>query len=190
MDARLRQVYEIEALDEVLGELSYYQLLQLKPECDQVEIEPAFREESRRLHPDRVARSGDAEFKARANRIYRAVNEAYRTLKDPEARAAYDVELRGGSARLSDEGKREARAASAAAGDPEQAARTEKGGKYWRMALQAWRDGDYTGCAMQTQFALSMEPDNEVFKEWLAKAKEKAASAKKPNDNPYKLRIV
>ncbi|MCB9761736.1 MAG: J domain-containing protein [Alphaproteobacteria bacterium] len=189
MNRRMKAVYEIETIYELLDELTYYQLLQLDSGCHQADIEPAFRQESRRLHPDRVARLGDTAFGAKANKVFRAVNEAYRTLKDPDARSAYDEEHASGAARLSDEGRRDARNAAATSADPELAARTEKGGKYWRMALQCWRDEDYNGCAMQIQFALSFEPDNEVFKEWQAKAKEKADKAKL-NENPYKLRIV
>lgn len=190
MDVRMRQAYEAEALAEILGEVDYYRLLQLPRTCAQADIEPAFREESRRLHPDRFARVGDAELRNKVNRIYRALNEAYRTLRDPDARSAYDNELGTGSQRLSDEGRKEAKAGAAANADPEQAARTEKGGKYWRMALQCWKDGDYSGCVMQTQFALTFEPDNEVMKEQLTKAKERVANtAKKASDNPYKIRI-
>lgn len=189
MDRRLKQVYEIEAINELLDDMSYYQLLLVEPNCDASELEPAFRRESRRLHPDRVARLGDGDFRQKANKVFRAVNEAYRVLRDPDSRSTYDAERASGSQRLSEEGRREAKATAAATADPEQAARTEKGGKYWRMALQAFRDNDFKGAAMQIQFALTFEPDNETFKEWLAKSKEKADTVKK-EENPYKLRIV
>ena len=120
MDRRMRQVYEVEAIHELLEELNYYQLLGIEPGSEQAEVEPAFRRESRRLHPDRVARTGDANVKRQANAVFRAINEAYRTLKDPEAREAYDSEMNEGAARLSEAGRASARTAQAASADPSQ----------------------------------------------------------------------
>ena len=188
MDARARQTIEIDTLHEILGELDYYALLRLPRTAPAADVDPAFKAESRAWHPDRAARLG-ADSAKKATAIFRAVSEAYRVLRDPELRSQYDAELRGGGQRLSAEGKAAATAQSQAQNDPEKAARTEKGGKYWRLALQSWRDKDYKGCMMNIQFALTFEPDNAVFKEWMTKAKEAADGAKKP-ENPYKIRIV
>ena len=79
----------------------------------------------------------------------------------------------------------------AAAANPEHAAKTDKGGKYWKMALQNWHDKEYQGCVMQIQFALNFEPDNETMIEWKEKAEKKAAEATQEKaGNAYKLRIV
>ena len=188
--SKLRKAIEIEVTYELLDELDYYQLLGLERDADQAEIEPAFRSASRTLHPDRVARLGKAQVTRQATTIYRMVNEAYRCLKEPESRSQYDLELAAGNVRISESGMAEAKAAGEAAVDPEKAARTEKGAKYWRLALQQWRDEDYKGCVMNIQFALNFERDNEVFKEWLEKAQVKAKdAAKKKEKNPYKLRF-
>lgn len=190
VDKRMRMAIEIETIYELIDELDYYQLLGLRQESQQAEVEPGFREQSRRLHPDRVKKQGDKELSRKATAIYRAVNEAYRTLKDPETRSAYDGELATGNLRLSDGGRADAAAATDASNDPSSAARTEKGAKYWRMAQQNWRDEDYKGCVMNIKFALNFEKDNDTFKDWLDKA-EKAAKAKdaKTQKNPYKLRF-
>ena len=187
MDARTRQVIELETLAEILPELDYYALLRLPRNCPQGDIEPAFKNESRTMHPDRAARLGPDPVK-KATVVYKALSEGYRVLRDPESRSQYDNELRTGNARLSDQGRQSAQQQTAAQNDPEKAARTVKGGKYWRMALQNWRDRDFKGCTMNIQFALTFEPDNATFKEWMQKAKEAAEAAKKP-DNPYKIRI-
>lgn len=190
VDKRKRMAIEIETIYEILDELNYYQLLGLRQESQQSAIEPGFRDQSRRLHPDRTKKLKDAELSRKATAIYRAVNEAYRTLKDPESRSAYDRELAAGNLRLSEGGRAEAAAVEGASNDPSTAARTEKGAKYWRMALQNWRDEDYKGCVMNIKFALNFEKDNDTFKDWLDKA-EKAAKAKdaKTEKNPYKLRF-
>lgn len=191
MDPRLRLRYEIETLHELLKDLDYYQLLQLKMGCPQADIDAAFRAEGRRLHPDRVAAGAPPEFRTQANTVFKAVNDAYRVLRDPDARSHYDNELRAGRLRMDEEARKAAEAEAAAKNDPTKAARTEKGGKFWKLALQSFNDKDYNGAAMNIQFALSFEPDNEVLKEWLAKARaakegKKTESATK---NAYKIRI-
>jgi len=190
MSARQRQIIEIETLHELLPELNYYQLLQLDPATDQAAIDQAYRAEARRLHPDRFAGLGGP-VRAQVTAIYRAVTEAKRVLGNPDTRTAYDDELASGANRLSAEGSKEAKAKAAAANNPELAARTEKGGKYWRLALTDWAGKNYKGAVMNINFALTFEQDNETFKEWLAKAKKAQKDNQNPDgSNPYKLRIV
>lgn len=190
MDRRLATQIEIETLHEILPELDYYRLLQVDPEAPQEAIDPAWRRESRRLHPDRFAALQDPRLKDKANEIFRTVSEAWRTLKDPEARARYDQEREGGSRRVSAEALAAVEKDRAVAADPALAATHPKAEKYWKMALQNWREGNYKGCVMQIQFALTFEPSNAVFQEWLDKAKSLADEKAKTDSNPYKLRIV
>jgi curved DNA-binding protein CbpA len=190
MDQHLPQTVEIETLKELLDELDYYNVLQVDPLAPMDVIERAYRAEARRLHPDRFSRHPDREIKRSANKIYRIVLESWKTLSDPDAREAYDNELEEGRRRMSEEAKKAAEEAAARAANPIHAAQTEKGLKFWRMALRNWRDKEYSGCKMNIQFALNYEPDNEVFKEWLEKAGSAAAEDANENRNPYKLRIV
>jgi curved DNA-binding protein CbpA len=69
---------------------TYYQILGVDPAAEGFLIEAAYRAQMRRRHPDR---GGDT---ARAQLI----NEAYRVLRDPETRHAYDDELQGGAGAL------------------------------------------------------------------------------------------
>ncbi len=189
MDARLRTRFEVEAIHELIGELNHYQLLGLKPSCAQDEVDAAFRNESRRLHPDRVAAGATPDLKAKANEVYKAVNEAYKLLRDPDGRAAYDNSMNAGQTNEAEEATRAAEAAK----DPAKAARTPKGEKYWKMALQCWEAKDFTGCKMQIQFAMTFEPDNEVFKEWMVKAQAGLDFKKKDTGgagNSYRIRLV
>ncbi len=92
---------------------------------------------------------------------------------------------------MSEDARKEAEAAAAAANNPELAARTEKGAKYWKMALQNWETKNYKGCIQMIQFAQMYEKDNEVFDEWMEKAKQAQLEAENTGEhNPYKLRIV
>ena len=60
----------------------YYELLQVSPNADEDTIHRVFRHLAKRYHPDTA--QGDTD---QFNRLL----AAYRTLTDPEARAAYDV---------------------------------------------------------------------------------------------------
>ena len=96
MDPRLRTRFEVEAIHSLLQELSHYHLLGLKPECAQDAVDVAFRNESRRLHPDRVAAGATPELKVMVNDVFKAINEAYRVLRDPDLRSLYDQSLNSG----------------------------------------------------------------------------------------------
>ncbi len=62
----------------------YYEVLGVQRTCTEVELKSAFRKAAMQHHPDR--NPGDAEAEAR----FKACNEAYSVLSDPQKRAAYD----------------------------------------------------------------------------------------------------
>jgi curved DNA-binding protein len=62
----------------------YYDTLGVKPEASEAELKSAFRKLARKYHPD-VSKEAGAEDK------FKAVNEAYEALKDPEKRREYDA---------------------------------------------------------------------------------------------------
>ena len=61
----------------------YYETLGLEPSAGEAEIKTAYRRLARKFHPD-VSKEAGAEDK------FKAVNEAYEALRDPQKRAAYD----------------------------------------------------------------------------------------------------
>jgi molecular chaperone DnaJ len=67
-----------------MGEQDYYDLLGLQRGADEAAIKAAYRRLAKECHPDR--HNGCSEQEAR----FKAVNEAYDVLKDPQKRAAYD----------------------------------------------------------------------------------------------------
>jgi len=75
---------------------NHFELLGLGPafRLDADALERAYRELQRSVHPDRFASAGDAE-KRLALQASAQANEAYRTLRDPVARAEYLLSLRG-----------------------------------------------------------------------------------------------
>lgn len=73
----------------------YYATLGVEPGAGDAEIKTAYRRLARKYHPD-VSKEAGAEEK------FKAVNEAYEALRDPEKRAAYD-QLRNQGYRPGDE---------------------------------------------------------------------------------------
>ena len=73
----------------------YYQTLGVEPDAGEAEIKTAYRRLARKYHPD-VSKEAGAEEK------FKAVNEAYEALRDPQKRKAYD-QLRAGGYRPGDE---------------------------------------------------------------------------------------
>lgn len=74
----------------------YFQFfgLERKLALDPGDLESRFHKLSRQLHPDRYARATPAE-RERALEASAVLNDAYRTLRDPVARAEYVLKQRG-----------------------------------------------------------------------------------------------
>ncbi len=62
----------------------YYELLEIERTADDKTIKTSFRRIAMQCHPDRNPGCADSEAK------FKAINEAYECLKDPQKRAAYD----------------------------------------------------------------------------------------------------
>jgi curved DNA-binding protein len=66
--------------------VDHYETLQISPNADLDTIHRVYRILAQRFHPDNVE-TGDSE-------MFRALTDGYRTLSDPEKRAAFDIEHR------------------------------------------------------------------------------------------------
>jgi molecular chaperone HscB len=73
---------------------NHYQLFELPErfELDAAALEQAYRRAQSAIHPDRYAHAGETERRL-ALQLSAQVNEAYRTLKNPVARASYLLAL-------------------------------------------------------------------------------------------------
>jgi tetratricopeptide (TPR) repeat protein len=72
---------------------SLYEVLSLGPDAAEGEIKAAYHELARKYHPDRFQSSEHSpELRARAEKLFTYVNQAYSTLSDALARAEYDAD--------------------------------------------------------------------------------------------------
>ncbi len=80
-----------------LGDRDHFVLLGLPRRLEQArgDIDRAFREISKKVHPDRFGRESSAIERRLAVEHTARVNEAYRALKDPQSRAEYLLSLEG-----------------------------------------------------------------------------------------------
>ncbi len=67
---------------------SYYAILGLYPSASAIEIRRAYRELSKRYHPDTTNLSPEV-----ATAKFQRINEAYGTLSNPERRSLYDLKI-------------------------------------------------------------------------------------------------
>ena len=74
--------------DTVLQNPHYYALLGLHPSASPIEIRRAYRELSKRYHPDTTDLPTDT-----ATKKFQQLNEAYATLSNPERRVIYDQKI-------------------------------------------------------------------------------------------------
>lgn len=79
-----------------------YRVLDVHPDADAAEIKHAFRRQMHRLHPDKHQAEGWAtgpDAEQRYRRDLARVFHAYKVLRDPQRRAAYDAERAARSSR-------------------------------------------------------------------------------------------
>jgi curved DNA-binding protein CbpA len=67
---------------------TYYDLLDVHPSASAIKIRRAYRELSKKYHPDTTTLT-----RAKATVKFQALNEAYAVISNPERRLAYDLEI-------------------------------------------------------------------------------------------------
>ncbi|MDT5159521.1 MAG: hypothetical protein QOH51_3878 [Acidobacteriota bacterium] len=89
----------VEELFERARGATHYEVLGVKRSAPVDEVKRAYYSHARRLHPDRFRRDADEDLRQRIDNAFARIAQAYDTLKDSGARAAYDLKLskqRGG----------------------------------------------------------------------------------------------
>jgi len=160
---------EIKALARIIGEIDYYQLLHLDRGAGSGDVRKAYHATSRSFHPD-ANRHLEPDLRQAVEVIAMRVSEAYAVLRNPRRRQAYDLRLQQGS------GVRIQLAEAEALADRESVAeqgRTPQGRQFYRLAERDLRREDWGSAVRNLQTALTFEPDNRLFADQLAIAREK-----------------
>jgi tetratricopeptide (TPR) repeat protein len=68
-----------------------YEILSVKTDANQAELQTAYHELAKRFHPDRFqSKDFSVQDREKAERVFALINTAYTTLRDPASRASYD----------------------------------------------------------------------------------------------------
>jgi curved DNA-binding protein CbpA len=84
---------DVEELFERAGGATHYEVLGVARSAAADEIKRVYYSLARRLHPDRFRRDTDADSQQKIDAAFAKIAQAYDTLKDSSARAAYDIKL-------------------------------------------------------------------------------------------------
>lgn len=84
---------EIDALFALVYDANYYQILAVGRSADSAEIKRAYYALAKRFHPDRFQRDVDDSLRTQIEASFMKITQAYETLRDPRARAAYEIKL-------------------------------------------------------------------------------------------------
>ncbi len=145
------------------GELDHFSLLDVAVDADDDSIQRAFHRVAGGIHPDRHRNHLNAEQRERLTVVYARIAEAYRVLRDPEARENYLRKMGR------DQGK--SKAAEAPKAKSEISVLSPKAQRLFRRAKTALRTGDRTSAVLNLKMALNLHPDSELLRETLAAIK-------------------
>jgi tetratricopeptide (TPR) repeat protein len=155
-------IMEVEDMLQRFETASAYEILSVKTDASQDEIQSAYHKLAKRFHPDRF-QSNDfsAEERAKAERVFACVNTAYSTLRDAASRASYD------ETRLTKESKLEAALKAKAASKSEEEAQVEALFKEGRRSLSR---GDFEKAVEQLKSCVWFRPKKANYNYYLGLA--------------------
>lgn len=163
-----RKKIEINSVSRLIDELDYFQILKITPNCSAEELKSAYFKESREYHPDKYY-TESPDIVKKVTTIFKRITEAYKILSDPDTRAIYTKSISG-----ADRSKNLRYIHGVQGGLPkEDEGQTPMGRKYFQMGKVAFNNMDYKGAKINFQLAFKMEPNNQTFKDYLAKVEEK-----------------
>lgn len=165
-DAQIRAAIQqfVDRAFVALDQVDYYRVLGVSSAASFEEIKISYYRLAARLHPDVHGDQIDSAFHARLTAVYSRVVEAYKVLSDKNRRGQYDNALARGDMRLKAGAKVRPKSV-------EDSIKNPKARQFYKLAQTALNDGDVTSARMNLQFALAMEPENELIQQLLEKAK-------------------
>jgi len=138
----------------ILDESNYYELLGLLEIAGDEAIQLAFHKFSQSFHPDNHRKS-PADVRQDVTHIFKRGAEAYRVLRDPKSRAAYDLALAQGALRYSRSGG--GRDGQGTEQGLEALCRTPGGRLHARKAERALSEGNLEEAKMEMHHAQTAE---------------------------------
>jgi curved DNA-binding protein CbpA len=84
---------EVNALFALVHDADHYRVLGVERAAAGAEIKRAYYALAKRFHPDRFQRDADASLRQQIEAAFMKITQAYETLQDARARAAYDLKL-------------------------------------------------------------------------------------------------
>jgi hypothetical protein len=156
---------------ERMVEQTHYEVLGLADDVPVDLVVAAFDRLSMRLHPERLAASGVAS--ELANEVYARICEAYRTLRAPGTRQAYDLQL----LRSSSQDNAAITRPSATALPLEELSTHPIARRHLRIAQQALAVRDFAMAIAQIRFAASKDLNNALIPAQLAQLEERLKGA-------------
>ena len=154
---------QVESWLEILDQANYYELLGILEIANESAIQNAFHAFSESFHPDRY-RGEPHELVAAITKIYQRGTEAYGTLRDPTARAKYDLALSQGALRYNP-----GQTARHDEDDLVALARTKGGQLHARQAERALSEGQLDAAREMIRKAKLAEGDNLAFSDRASK---------------------
>jgi DnaJ-class molecular chaperone len=139
-----------------LEDSTYYELLGILEIAGDEAVQSAFHEFSQSFHPDNN-RGADEKLRADITRIFKRGAEAYRVLRDPRSRAAYDLAMAQGALRLTGHGQGPAEKTNESL---EATCRTSGGRLHARQAERALSERELDNAHALLRKALVAEGDN------------------------------
>jgi curved DNA-binding protein CbpA len=84
---------EIDALFALVYDANHYQILNVERSASDAEIKRSYYVLAKRFHPDRFQRDAEDSLRTQIEASFMKITQAYETLRDPRARAAYELKL-------------------------------------------------------------------------------------------------
>jgi len=156
--------------------LDYYTLLGVARDASPDQIRQAFHTFALKFHPDNHSES--AEKLRRATQIFRRGAEAYRILRDPAARKAYDSGLQTGKLRLGAEDHPDAAGGARRPGSSAKTVKNRQARPFWTKAKRAIKAEDWQQAKLNLKIAMQHEPESELLQENLEMVEAKLAEKK------------
>lgn len=154
MWSKSRLLAYLDRVEPVIGKLSPFELLDVPPEANAVELSRAFGSRARDLHPDLYRKLLSDEDRLRLQKVYGRITAAYSELRTGGGKKTHSAEGRRRKPRVSEDTVRLL--------DP-------KAQSHYRRAQAAIRRGDKTSAVLALRMALAKHPESQFLQNALKK---------------------